>query len=205
MPIARSGFCAVFHSSWLCISLVLDTDLNWAQSNPWVVENSLVLVLSAALGAGSQHWSSQVAKPWTPVPSRLSLERRVWQNFLCHTPHGAWSSNCVASTTWNWTLFRVYPGNCLCWSSLSLHCSSSLLRNKLKISKNRNIFFQFSFGIFPRFLPNIPEFYCSLNIPLVLPSDVHEGWIVSVWKTVLFSSVPSSHNNQLMSVTSKAN
>lgn len=41
-----------------------------------------------------------------------------------------------------------------------------LIIHKFKISKNRNIFFQFSFGIFPGFLPNIPE-CCCFNISLV--------------------------------------
>lgn len=58
---------------------------------------------------------------------------------------------------------------------VAYHCVAHHVCSETKISKNRNLFFQFSFGIFPRFLPNIPEFYCSLHISLVLPSDVHEG------------------------------
>lgn len=71
-------------------------------------------------------------------------------------------------------LFSEYILGIVC-VGVAYCCVAHLLHSETKISKNRNIFFQFSFGIFPRFLPNIPEFYCSLNISLVLPSDVHEG------------------------------
>lgn len=37
------------------------------------------------------------------------------------------------------------------------------------------MFFQFCFGMFPEFLPNIPEYYCTFNLYLVLPSDVHDS------------------------------
>lgn len=38
-----------------------------------------------------------------------------------------------------------------------------------------NTFFQFCFGMFPKYLPNIPEYYCTFNLYLVLPSDVHDS------------------------------
>lgn len=114
-----------------------------------------------ALAAGSQPWSSQVAKPRAPVPSTMSLVRRIWKNFFCPTPHGTSGLQCVAPTTVELNSFqRISWELCLAWNAYGC---IMLVINKLKICKKIGTCLPSSVLVY--FLDIYPIF---LNFPVLI-------------------------------------
>jgi len=135
-----------------------------------------MLALSAASGAVSQNWNRGARPLPTEAPATPLLPKPGHQHPVqCGTSGKQLANLSLSPFAWNvffklsvasssvklsWPIFKLYPGNCLdMLEKLMVHYSSFLFRNKLNISKNRKISLQFYFGMFPEFLPNIPEYY----------------------------------------------